>query len=82
MTSRLMKKMEKKAYYIGDTNEDILSKFPNAKKENEYSWIAVQDGMTYYIGWDSAFQNWKIFGRTKSEPNTFKRLMNFLIGIN
>ena len=82
MKSRLKGKLEKRAYYIGSTEEDVLSRFPNAKKDSEYSWIATQDGMTYYIGWDSSFQNWKVFGRTKSEPNVFKKFMNFLIGVN
>jgi hypothetical protein len=67
------------AYTIGTTEEDVLSKFPNAEKISDYQYRAKQNGMTYYIGHDSVFDCWKVFGRTQDEPGVFQRLMDFFI---
>lgn len=81
VAKRLKNKLEKTSEYaIGTTEEDVLRKFPTAKKTSEHQYIATKDGMTYYIGWDSLFERWKVFGRTQSEPNVFQKLMDFLVG--
>lgn len=78
-TSRLIsKKMKKESAYI-ESEEVLLQRFPKAEKTNDHQYIARENGTTYFIGFDSLINAWRVFGRTKSDPSIFQRLMDYFI---
>lgn len=78
-TSRLRHTtMKREGSYI-ESEEAIFQRFPKAEKTNDHQYIAKENGITYFIGYDSLIDSWRIFGRTKSDPSVFQRLMDYFI---